>query len=166
MDPDRQLMDDFEACRVDPHGFHHAEHIRIAWIFLRTYPYAEAERRMREGLRRLTAHVGATRKYHETMTIAWTRLVASAIALSPDAATFDDFARRHGWLLDKDTLLRFYSRERLMSDEARARWVEPDLGVVSCPSQPPEASSCAFSSSAPAAPSARRSSTPSRPATK
>jgi hypothetical protein len=47
--------------------------------------------------------------------------------VSPRAATFDDFARRHGWLLEKDALLEFYSRERLMSDEARARWVEPDL---------------------------------------
>ncbi len=27
---------------------------------------------------------------------------------------------------DKDYLLRFYSRERLFSDEARARWVAPD----------------------------------------
>jgi hypothetical protein len=30
-------------------------------------------------------------------------------------------------LADKEALLRFYSRSRLMSSEARATWIEPDL---------------------------------------
>jgi hypothetical protein len=30
-------------------------------------------------------------------------------------------------LADRGVLLRFYSRERLMSNHARAIWVEPDL---------------------------------------
>jgi hypothetical protein len=34
-------------------------------------------------------------------------------------------------LAGKDYLLRFYSKERLMSAEARSRWVEPDLGTLS-----------------------------------
>jgi hypothetical protein len=31
---------------------------------------------------------------------------------------------------DKDYLLRFYSKERLFSDEARACWVPPDLAAI------------------------------------
>jgi hypothetical protein len=31
---------------------------------------------------------------------------------------------------DKNYLLRFYSRERLLCDEARARWVPPDLAAI------------------------------------
>ena len=31
-------------------------------------------------------------------------------------------------LADKDLPLKYYSRERLFSDEARAEWVEPDAG--------------------------------------
>ncbi len=31
---------------------------------------------------------------------------------------------------DRDYLLRFYSRERLFSDEARGRWVPPDRGEI------------------------------------
>jgi hypothetical protein len=31
---------------------------------------------------------------------------------------------------DKDVLLRFYSRERLMSTHARAEWLEPDIMVL------------------------------------
>ena len=33
-------------------------------------------------------------------------------------------------LADKQVLLRFYSRETLMSADARARWVEPDLAPL------------------------------------
>ena len=31
---------------------------------------------------------------------------------------------------DKNYLLRFYSKERLFSDEARHRWVPPDLTAI------------------------------------
>ena len=34
-----------------------------------------------------------------------------------------------GQCSDKDYLLRFYSTERLFSDEARHRWVPPDLAA-------------------------------------
>ena len=163
MDREQQLIADFESCRLDPGSFHHAEHIRLAWAYVGTCGPGGAERRMCEGLRRLTAHVGAQRKYHETMTIAWTRLVAWAVATSPPG-DFDDFARRHGWLFDKDALLRFYSRERLMSEEARGRWVPPD--VRSSPFIHEGISPCEFSSSELPARSARPSSTPSHPATK
>ena len=127
MDRELELISDFESCRIDAKAFNHAEHLRLAWSYVRTCRIEEAEARMRDGLMRLTEHVGVRGKYHETMTLAWLRLVAWAVAVSPPAATFEEFSRRHGWLFEKDALLRFYSRERLMSDEARARWVEPDL---------------------------------------
>jgi len=133
MDPEQELIRDFEACQVAASSFHHADHIRLVWSYLRTCRHDEAERRLREGLQRLTAHAGASGKYHETMTIAWTRLAAWAVAVSRRARASDDFARRHGWLLEKDAILEFYSRERLMSDEARAQWVEPDLQPLPFP---------------------------------
>jgi hypothetical protein len=40
---------------------------------------------------------------------------------------FDGFLAAHPRLLDRDLLLAHYSRERLFSGAARARFVEPDL---------------------------------------
>jgi hypothetical protein len=37
---------------------------------------------------------------------------------------------------DKDYLLRFDSGERLFSDEARGRWVPPDLGEIAWTGRP------------------------------
>ncbi len=125
-DDDAAYADHIENCRISNAGFRHADHIYLAWIYLRRHDPAQAEARMRETIRRLAAHAGAPQKYHETLTVAWMRLVGVAIALSPGAATFAAFSRSHPWLFDKDAVLAFWTRERLMSDEARERIVPPD----------------------------------------
>jgi len=126
-DDDATFAGHVESCRIPGSAFRHADHIRLAWIYLRGHDHGEAEARMRESIRRLAAHAGAPQKYHETLTVAWMRLVAVAIALSPKAATFAEFSRSHPWLFDKDAVLAFWSRERIMDGAARARWVDPDL---------------------------------------
>ena len=117
----------FEAGLIEPASFRHADHIRLAWVYLRAFGYEEAEGRMREAIRGLAARAGVPGKYHETLTIAWMRLVAAAIALSPRASTFDAFSRAHGWLLDKGAIGDYYGAQRLASAQARAGWVDPDL---------------------------------------
>ena len=129
-DTDDAFVEDFESCRIANSTFRHADHIRLAWIYLCRHGYPEAEARMREGIRRLAVHAGAPGKYHETMTIAWMRLVAVGLALSPQAGTFADFSRAHAWLLDKNAVLAFWSRERLMGDTARAQWIDPDMKAL------------------------------------
>jgi hypothetical protein len=108
-------------------AFRHVDHLELAWNCLRESAYDEAEHRMRDNIRAIAAQAGAPDKYHETITVGWMRLVAAAMELSERIETFPELMRAHQWLLDKDALLAFYSRERLMSDEARSRWVAPDL---------------------------------------
>ena len=60
--------------------------------------------------------------YHETITQAWMRLLASH-----DERDFAEFLTLHGDRVSLDLLHRYWRRETLMSDTARARWVEPDL---------------------------------------
>jgi len=108
-------------------AFGHLDHLELAWNCLRESAYEEAEQRMRDNIRAIAAQAGAPGKYHETITVGWMRLVAAAMDLSGRIVTFEELLRAHQWLLDKDALLDFYSRDRLMSDEARAAWVAPDL---------------------------------------
>jgi len=108
-------------------GFRHADHIRLAWIYLRENDYPMAEDRMRESIRKFAQMAGAGQKYHETITTAWMRLVHIASRLSAQIASFEEFAQAHAWLLNKDVIFEFYSPERLKSDSARTNWVEPDL---------------------------------------
>jgi hypothetical protein len=124
---DRVFVAEFEACRYPKDRFRHADHIRLAWIYLRESNYAIAEDRMRESIRKFAQTSGAAQKYHETLTIAWMRLVRIASRLSAQIASFEEFAQAQAWLLNKDIIFEFYSPERLKSDSARTNWVEPDL---------------------------------------
>jgi len=117
----------FESCQFPNGQFKHGDHIRLAWIYLRQGSYEAAEQRIVASIRRFAGSLGHSEKYHETVTRAWMRLVSSACRSTPDAASFDDFLARNSWLLDRNLLLGFYSKEHLQSDAARAGWREPDL---------------------------------------
>ena len=79
------------------------------------------------GIRRFANHQGATQKYHHTLTLAWMRLVASALVETPEKSTFEQFMAAHPELSDKNLLAQYYSKELLQSAAAREGWVEPDL---------------------------------------
>jgi hypothetical protein len=66
------------------------------------------------------------RGYHETITVAFMWLIHAACARQICASSVD-FCERHPELLKKDVLLRYYSRERLASAEAKVLFIEPDL---------------------------------------
>lgn len=123
---DEEFARAFEAGSVTPEAFDHLAHVRVAWVYLReSASEEEALARMRAAIRRFAAAAGASGKYHETITVLWMRLLADVKA-GGSAGELADVLRTYPALADKDLPLRYYSRERLFSDEARAAWVEPD----------------------------------------
>jgi hypothetical protein len=116
----------FESGSVTPAEFNHVAHVRVAWVYLREEASVEgALPRMRDAIRRFAAAAGASQKYHETITVLWMRVLADVRARGA-SGELADVLRAHPALADKDLPLRYYSRERLFSDEARTAWVEPD----------------------------------------
>ena len=84
--------------------------------------------RMREAIRRFAAAANAPSKYHETITVLWMRLLADARARVAPGSELAELFRECPELSDKDLPLKYYTRERLFSDEARAAWIPPELG--------------------------------------
>jgi hypothetical protein len=123
---DSEFVRMFETCELPNECFHHRDHIRLAWIYLQRYGELEAGRQMGQAIRNFAAHHGKSDKYHETLTVAWLRLVQSAIARTPQAAKIEDLSIAAPELLDKRTIEKFYSPAALASDKARTSWVEPD----------------------------------------
>jgi hypothetical protein len=121
---DDAFLDRFEACSLDSFG--HRDHLRVAFAYARRGGVEHAIAHARAGLRRFTAAHGEPERYHETLTTAWARVVAAHAVEHPDAG-FDAFLAAHPQLLRRDLLLGHYSRERLYSEPARARFVDPDL---------------------------------------
>jgi hypothetical protein len=120
---DEQFLERFERRALD--SFSHRDHIRLAFIHARRGG-AEAAIAGARRLRGFAADAGAPGKYHETLTVAWARIIAHLAAGSPGVA-FPVFVSAHPELQERGLLLRHYSGARLWSEEARARFLEPDL---------------------------------------
>jgi hypothetical protein len=124
---DLEFARKFEACELPNDSFHHRDHIRLAWIYVQRYGELDARERIAGAIRKFAAQHGHNEKYHETITVAWLRLVASGMTKVPPDATFVDLTIAVPELLDKRTIEKFYSTAVLTSEEARKFWVEPDL---------------------------------------
>jgi hypothetical protein len=120
-------FDAFEQATLPLAEWNHAAHLVTALVYVRRHGREEALTRMREGLLRYVTAVGGNPEgYHETVTRAWIELIANLdaeLADAPLAVAAQCLLERCG---DKLYLLRFYSRELIMTDAARRAWVEPD----------------------------------------
>lgn len=130
-DDDRRFRADFEACAIPPAVFDHRAHVRLAYTYLAEVDDEAALARMRAALLAFLRHNGVDpSKYHETMTRAWILAVRHFMEKSPACASADAFIASNPTLLDTKIMLTHYSAEVLFSDEARSRFVEPDLGEI------------------------------------
>jgi adenylate kinase family enzyme len=126
----------FEACAIAAKGWTHAAHLTVGLWHVERYGREEALARLRRGIRRLNeSHGGVnsdTRGYHETITAAYVTLLAQFLEGRENGESLGGVVTRllEGPLAARDMLLRFYSRDRLMSTEARATWIEPDLRSI------------------------------------
>lgn len=124
---DEEFLRAFEDLSFPADQFHHREHIRVAWLYLKSSDATRAAERMAAGILRFANHHGATQKYHHTLTRAWMRLVAAALVETSEGRNFTQFLAEHPELGDKDRLRKYYSTELLQTGGAREGWVEPDL---------------------------------------
>jgi hypothetical protein len=120
---DVEFLDRFERRTLG--SFTHRDHIRLAFIHARQGGVEAAVAGARR-IRGFAEDAGAAGKYHETLTVAWARIIAHLAERSPDLP-FPAFLDAHPALQDRGLLLRHYSKPRLWSEAARARFLEPDL---------------------------------------
>jgi hypothetical protein len=129
---DRELLETFEACTLPPGELHHADHIRLAFLYLRDYPPPEALARFVASLQRFAASLGKPGLYHETITWAYLLLIRERMARG-EAADFAEFRRMNEDLFrwKPSVLEEYYTPATLGSELARRVFVMPDR-VVGC----------------------------------
>ena len=111
----------FTDCVLPPSLFRHGDHLRLAWLLLHREPFDKALTLIQEGIRRFAAHHGAVHIYHETLTTAWVKLLATH-----HEATFEEFITSNEHRLTRELLYRFWTPEVLDSEAAKMGWVPPD----------------------------------------
>lgn len=121
------LVARFEDCTLPAEEFHHADHVRVAWEYLRGAQLVDALKRFATNLRRFAAHHRADGLYHETITWAYVALIHGRI-LDQGETDWDTFAEMNDDLLTwKPSILeRYYTSDTLFSDRARRSFVLPD----------------------------------------
>jgi hypothetical protein len=125
------LVESFESATIGRDAWRHAEHLTVALYYLTHHDLDAATAKMRDGIFNLLTKgfsVDLTKEmpYHETLTVFWMRTLASYLERAnglPLTAKANEVVEKY----DKDYPLKFYSREFLFSDAARAEYREGDL---------------------------------------
>ena len=122
----------FEAHTLPKSDWTHHSHLAVGLWYVAHYPESEALDRLRNAIRSYNVAQGgentATAGYHETITRIYTWYIGEHLRTYRDTPFMTCLQLLlDGPAADREFPLRFYTRERLFSMEARLGWVEPDI---------------------------------------
>ena len=126
---DRRFLARFSDCTLPKEEFHHAEHVRLAWILLTEAPLLATLLRFRTLLKAYAAHIGAAAIYNETITCFYLLLIRERMeAMAPDHG-WEGFRAANPELFGypKALLEKYYPGGLAFSPEAKAAFLLPNL---------------------------------------
>ncbi|PYV83258.1 MAG: hypothetical protein DMG93_09225 [Acidobacteria bacterium] len=128
---ERQEIDRFESGSISPESFRHADHVRLAFCYLRLYSPLESLQKFSAALKRFAQSHGKERLYHETITCAYLLLIHERMHRCGSYQSWEEFvAENPDLLIWKNGILnRYYTEATLQSDLARRVFVFPDKMV-------------------------------------
>lgn len=132
-----ELVYQFETCSLPKEKWTHEAHFVMALWYCSHQPLPVAIHSIREGIKRYNTSVGGANTdqsgYHETITVFYTRLIINYLLTDNPTFQFEtklaDLFRQP--FLAKDFPLQYYSKELLMSKEARQDWIPPNIQSLS-----------------------------------
>src|SRR5215213_7370525 len=126
----KTLVAAFENGTISEADWRHAEHLTVALFYLSNHDFETALRKMRDGifnlLRAFKVDLTKEMPYHETLTVFWMRTVDD-FRNKQNGTALAEVCNEMVLKFDKNYPLKFYSRELLFSEKARAEFVEADL---------------------------------------
>ena len=121
------------ACSLKREEWTHAAHFAAALWLMRYRPDLDAAREMPRLIRAYNESTGRVNDdnggYHETITLASLRALRGVLDANPPGMPIYQIvnALMASTMGNPNWLLEYWSRELLMSVEARRQWREPDL---------------------------------------
>lgn len=123
----------FEDATLPFENWTHEAHLRMSWNYITEYGQDGATPHIIEGIQHFNKQNKDKVKfgYHETITRFYIAMVTDAIS-STHTEHFEDFIHSNSYLLDQTLPYQFYSKDRLFSEEARHKFVSPDIRPLPC----------------------------------
>jgi hypothetical protein len=124
---DTEFLFQFENQTLDMRHFNHMGHLRLAWLYLSRYDVDSAVKLVCSSIQAYATSLGASRKFHLTITNALVRIMAKR----------RDNMQKKEWelfLLENQDLVndaisvldQHFSKGLLFSEQARTTLVQPD----------------------------------------
>jgi hypothetical protein len=132
---DQDLVAKFEDGTLPMACFHHEEHVRVAFLYLREYPVLDVLTRFPCALQRYAAAHGKNGLYHATISWAYIFIIRERIADGARPQTWEEFKQANPELFDAQNpiLAKYYRKETLASAAARESFVMPDIWMHDAP---------------------------------
>lgn len=128
---DSHFLNAFENCTLPFADWTHHAHLRVAYLYASQFDLPTATDKMRAGIKAYNKATNTPeeleRGYHETITVAFMHLVTAALQQSEPFPNSEAFCEAWAATLNKPVLLKYFSKDRVISLEAKQTFVEPDL---------------------------------------
>ncbi|MFI5092251.1 MAG: hypothetical protein WCE50_18005 [Candidatus Acidiferrum sp.] len=123
-----EWMEQFEEGTLPSASFHHADHVKMAFLYLQRYPPLEALGRFSSALRRFASAHGKPSLYNETITWAFLLLIRERMARANSQQSWTEFSAGNADLTcwDENILNRYYQPETLTCELAKRVFLFPD----------------------------------------
>lgn len=128
---DKDFIEQFQNLTLDPKYFDHLGHMRLAWIYLQDEDVDKVVRKVCSGIKAYAESLGATDKFHFTITDAIVRIMAMRLG-GKAGNSWQSFIQENTDLVSnaQSVLQQHYSESILLSNEARVSILPPDLKSI------------------------------------
>lgn len=125
---DEEFLTRFENRSLDAIHFDHVGHLRISWLYLNSHDVDTAVNLVCTGIQAYAESLGATKKFHLTVTDALVRIMAKRIDMMKKK-DWQLFLKENTDLVEDSlsVLHQHFSRDILSSEHARISLVQPDI---------------------------------------
>ena len=125
---DRVFLAQFENQTLDKAYFNHLGHLRLAWLYLNSHDVDTAVTLVCSGIQAYAESLGATKKFHLTITDSIVRIMANRID-SMKEKSWQLFLEGNTDLVEDSlsVLNQYFSKDKLLSEDARVSLISPDI---------------------------------------
>lgn len=125
---DKNFVASFSNGSLDPKLFSHEAHLRLAWLHINAEGLEPALVNIPQQIQNYVSALGASDKYHHTLTIAAIRTV-NHFKLKSKSDNFIDFIAEFPRLKShfKELIAQHYSIDIFTLEKAKRDYLEPDL---------------------------------------
>lgn len=128
---DLEFLTQFEDHTLDPSYFNHLGHLRLAWLYLNSHDLDTSISLASSGIQSYATSLGASTKFHLTITDSIVRIMAIRIA-KLEQNDWPSFVAENTDLVEDalSVLDQYFTRDKLLSEKARVSLLSPDIQPI------------------------------------